>query len=138
MAVKAACCSILLSCQLADDPDPPKCEKGFHPELQRCVPNETTEKQIKITAAQGGTSCVADVGAQRPPVLDPETLTVQVNEQFQFDNADAMAHEIRGADGAVWVTVPPGKRSPFTSILKPGTWAYRVSGCTKGGTVVVQ
>lgn len=127
-----------LSCQFADDPDPPKCAKGFHPELQRCIPNETTDKRIKISAAQGGTSCTGDVTAQRAPVLEPETLNVKIDEPFQFENADAIAHEVRGTDGTVWLTVAAGQRSTLMSIVKAGSWAYRVSGCAKGGTVAVE
>ena len=31
-----------------------------------------------------------------------------------------------------------GERSNDTNIVKVGTWEYRVSGCAKGGTVVVK
>lgn len=129
---------LLASCHLADDIDAPKCEKGFHPENQRCVQNETTEQRVTIAPAAGGTLCTVDVAQQRPPVLTPETLTVKVREEFQFENTDVVAHEIRGADGTLWLTVPPGKLSDFTLITKAGNWGYRVSACAKGGAVTVE
>jgi hypothetical protein len=133
-----ACACLLPSCHLAESIDAPKCEKGSHVELGRCTKDETTEKQIRIKAAAGGTSCSGDPAAQRPPVLDPESITVKVGEEFQFDNQDAVAHEIRGTEGTAWVTAPPGVGSPFASIKKAGTWAYRLSGCAKGGEVIVE
>jgi plastocyanin len=128
----------LVSCQLADPKDAPKCEEGFHPELQHCEANTTTEIQVKIEAAPGGTSCSGDLSVQRAPKIDPESLTVKVGEQFQFYNLDVVPHEIRGTDGLAWISAKPGERSAFFSIVKAGTWGYRVSGCQKGGSVTVQ
>jgi plastocyanin len=136
--VTALAIGICPSCQLADDIDAPKCEKGYHPELQRCVRDEAAPNQIKISAAAGGTSCTGDATAQRPPVLEPASLTVKANEDFQFDNTDTVAHEVRGMAGEVWLTVPPQQLSAFSSIAKTGTWEYRLSGCAQGGTVVVE
>ncbi|HVH44019.1 MAG TPA: hypothetical protein VM925_16825 [Labilithrix sp.] len=136
-AVFVALC-VLAGCQLADDPEPPKCEPGSHAELDHCVLDETTTLRVKISAAAGGTLCTGEQAAQRPPVLTPEILVVKGAEEFQFENADVVPHEIRGADGALWFTVPAGELSPFTSIVKAGVWGYRVSGCAKGGTVTVE
>lgn len=130
--------AVCTSCQLADDVDPPKCEKGWHPELQRCVRDDVAPNRVKITAAAGGTSCTGEAGAQRPPLLEPASLTVKASEDFQFENTDVVAHEIRGVGGEVWLTVPGQASSEFTSIAKVGTWAYRVSGCAQGGVVVVE
>ncbi len=126
------------SCQLADDPDPPKCERGYHPELERCVRDDVAPNRIEIRAAAGGTSCPQAPTAQRPPVIEPASLTVKANEEFQFENADTMAHEVRGIAGEVWMTVPAGELSAFTKIAKAGIWEYRVSGCQQGGQVIVQ
>ena len=128
----------LSGCLLADDPDPPKCASGFHPENQHCAPDTVTETRVTITAAARGTPCTGDAASQRPPVVTPEALHVKLDELFQFENADVMDHEVRGADGKVWVSVPAGQRSLMTSITKVGTWAYRVSGCAKGGAIVVE
>ena len=125
-------------CQLGEEPEPPPCEKGYHRTPIGCVRDETTELRVKISAAQGGTLCTGDPSAQRSPVLEPETLTVKVDEELQFENADVVAHEVRGTDGALWLTIPPGRMSDFTSIVKPGSWGYRISGCAKGGVIVVE
>lgn len=129
---------LVAGCQLADDPEPPKCERGYHPELDRCVQDETTALRVKISPAAGGTTCTGDATSQRPPVLAPEILTVKAAEEFQFENADVVPHEIRGVDGTPWLTIPAGQLSPFTSIAKVGTWGYRVSGCARGGSVTVE
>jgi hypothetical protein len=126
-------------CQLADDLDPPKCEKGFHIELEKCVEDKVAGISVTISPnAGGGTSCAGDEATQRPPTLDPETVRVKVNEEFQFNNKDVVDHEIKGVDGKVWLTVAAGKLSPFTSLTKAGNWGYRLSGCAKGGTVAVE
>jgi hypothetical protein len=114
---------LLLGCQLGDDPDPPRCDAGSHPELDRCVADETAKEAVKIAAA-----CV----------ITPETLVVKSNQFFQFDNQDTAAHEIKGSDGKVWANVRPNERSLFTQIERVGTWAYTVSGCPKGGSVKVE
>ena len=137
-SVVAAALVSLAGCQLGEEPEPPPCEKGYHRELVGCVLDDTTERRVKISAAPNGTLCTGDPSAQRPPVLEPETLEVKVDENFQFENADVVAHEIRGTDGSLWLSVEPGKTSPFTSIVKPGTWGYRISGCAKGGVVIVE
>lgn len=128
---------MLVACQLGDDKDPPKCEKGFHVVLESCQPDTVAQIQVTITAADGGTSCTGDPAAQRPPTLEPETVHVKVGEEFQFTNLDTIEHEIRGTDGTAWLSVKPNARSAFTSITKTGSFGYRVSGCAKGGTVSV-
>src|SRR5690349_16327599 len=91
---------VIAGCQLADPIDAPKCQPGFHPELQKCVADDVTSKQIKIIAADGGTAC-SDPAAQRAPLVEPATLTVKSGEEFQFQNADVVPHEIRGVAGEV-------------------------------------
>jgi plastocyanin len=93
---------------------------------------------VTISAPDGGTSCSGDPATERAPVLAPETLTVKVREEFQFENTDVVPHEIRGTDGTLWLTVPAKKLSDFTLITKAGTWGYRVSACAKGGAVTVE
>jgi hypothetical protein len=117
-----------VSCHLADDRDPPKCESGTHPENGRCVPDALSGPTVTIASADGGTSCASD----------PDTINVKVNGEFRFKNDDAVEHEIRGADNQVWLAVKPGQLSGYFAITKPGSWAYSVSGCAKGGTVVVE
>src|SRR6476620_6020889 len=85
-------------CLLADNPEPPTCEKGFHPELGRCRQDESTEKRVVITPPEGGTSCSGDAASQRAPVLTPDPFEVKAGEQFQFQNNDVTAPEIRGTD----------------------------------------
>lgn len=137
-AVVVAALVPLGGCLLADKAEPPKCEKGYHPDLAGCVRDETTELRVKISAAPGGTLCTGDAAGQRPPLLTPETIQVKVDEEFQFENEDVVAHEIRGTDGTLWLTVGPGQMSAFTSIVKAGDWGYRISGCAKGGSVIVE
>jgi plastocyanin len=112
---------LVAGCQLADPIDAPKCPKGSHPELQRCVADEITEKQIKLTAC----------------VYEPQVLTIKLTEQFQFDNTDDVPHDITGTEGTKWVTVEPKQKSPFVDIKKVGSWDYTVSGCSGKGTVKV-
>jgi hypothetical protein len=128
----------LAGCQLADDPEPPKCPEGSHPELDQCIADRATKLRVTIAAPVGGTLCTGDPAAQRPPQITPETIAVKSGEEFQFENTDVVPHEIRGIDGTAWLTVPAGQLSPFTSIAKAGTWGYRVSGCAKGGSVTVE
>jgi hypothetical protein len=117
----------IASCHLADDQDPPKCAEGSHPERDMCLQDETEKLFVVLNAAA---TC---------PTISPDTITVKVNERFQFDNKDANQHVIRGtSDGQVWVTVPPNGLSLGMSIVKPGTWKYKVSDCGSTGTVVVQ
>jgi plastocyanin len=137
---RLAVLSIVLSvsgCSFGE-PAPINCPAGSHAAIGRCVGDTTAAIQVKISAAVGGTSCAGDVATQRAPVLDPETVHVKAGEAFQFDNADVVDHEIRGTDGQVWLSVSAGALSPFTSLMKTGTWGYRVSGCAKGGTVAVE
>ncbi len=132
-SVVAACLS---ACLLADPIDAPKCGPGFHPELQKCVPDEAAQKRIKIVAGVGGAPCNAS--GVLAPTFDPAELKVRAGEEFQFENTDVVAHEIRGVDGTVWVNVAPSQLSAFASITKVGTWGYRASGCENGGTVKVE
>jgi len=137
-AFVVASSTLVAGCHLADDPEPPKCPAGSHVELDRCVKDEASARRVKISAPAGGTLCGGDPGSERPPILEPETLEVAAGEELQFENADTVAHEIRGTDGTAWLTVPAGELSPYTTITKVGTWGYRVSGCAKGGAVTVE
>ena len=127
-----------VGCHLADDIDPPRCPTGFHPELQKCVPDEVAAKRVVISAASGGTSCAGAPASQRPPIIEPATFSVRVGEEFQFENTDHVDHEVRGAAGDVWLTVGAEQLSAFTTMKKAGTFPYRVSGCETGATIVVE
>lgn len=129
---------LVASCHLADDPDPPTCGAGTHANRGRCVADALGGPTVTIAAGAGGTSCVGDVATQRPPSVSPEAINVKVGGEFRFKNEDVVAHEVRGADDQVWLSANPGELSGFFAITKPGAWAYRVSGCAKGGTVVVE
>jgi hypothetical protein len=127
LLVSMASMLVMASCHLADDKDPPKCEEGSHPERDMCIQDETEKLFVVLNAAA---TC---------PTISPETITVKVNERFQFENKEATQHTIRGtSDGQVWVTVPPNGLSLGMSIVKPGTWKYKVSECGSVGTVIVQ
>ncbi|MBX3189811.1 MAG: hypothetical protein KF819_22490 [Labilithrix sp.] len=133
--VLSAC--LVSACHLADDKDPPKCEPGTHVENDRCVLDAFSGPVVTLAAHAGGTVCDGPT-TERPPTITPETINVKVNGDFRFKNDDAMEHEVRGADGQVWLKVKPGELSGIFGISKAGAWAYRVSGCLKGGSVVVE
>jgi hypothetical protein len=131
---------VVASCHLADSPEPPKCPPGSHPELGHCTVDPVdASSTVKISAAPGGTSCDGDAADQRPPGLSPDPLTVALGVAFTFQNDDVVDHEIKGADGQLWTTVKAGATAdPAVKLAKTGSWAYRVSGCAKGGTIVVE
>ena len=114
---------LVAACQLADDPEPPKCEAGFRPENGRCV-----EKEVKEILARIGTDCVTA----------PDPFVVKVNYDFQFANDDDQPHTVTAIGGKLSLTLAPGQVSQFTQIGKTGSYPYEVSGCPKGGTIEVQ
>ena len=113
----------ILSCHLADDPEPPKCEPGFHPEMGRCI-----ESEVKEILARIGKDCS----------LTPDPFVVKVSYDFQFANDDDEAHTVTAVGGKLSITLQPGQVSQYTQISKTGTYPYEVSGCPKGGTIEVQ
>lgn len=120
--------TLLVGCHLADDPEPPRCEAGFHVEMSRCVADKVSSTTVSIKAGDGG-GCL----------VTPETVTVSTGRDFQFKNEDAVDHVVTGnTDGQVWSTLKAGAMSDLIVISKVGAWAYTVSGCPKGGTVVIQ
>jgi len=119
----AACAA----CHLADEDEPTKCAEGTHLEFGRCAQDETEKLRIVLTPS--GT-CVA---------IAPDTITVKVDERFQFENKDTVPHTMKGViDGQTWVSAEPGQLSLGMSIAKAGTWKYVVAECGSTGTVVVQ
>jgi len=117
----AAC---LAACHLAEDIDPPACQPGAHRSAGACVADPVLGPVVTIGAA--------------PCAVSPDSITVAPNAQFSFENKDAVDHTISGADGKEWVIAKAQQPSPFLGITKAGTWPYTVSGCAKGGVVVVQ
>jgi plastocyanin len=115
-------------CHLGDSPDAVTCEAGTHPSDGHCVLDAVTAVRVTILAGAGGASCVAD----------PASIKVAPNAQFEFQNTDGVDHVIAGADGQPWATVKAGQLSPLVAITKAGSWPYTLSGCTNGGTVVVE
>ena len=111
------------ACQLADDPEPPKCEPGWAPENGRCV-----EKEVKEILARIGTDCSTT----------PNPFVVKVNYDFQFANDDDEPHTVTAIGGKLTITLQPGQVSQYTQISKTGSYPYEVSGCPKGGTIEVQ
>lgn len=117
----------LVSCHLASDPDPPTCGSGAHAENGRCVPDVVASPVIIIASVNGA-----------PCTVSPDSITVRQVAEFRFENEDTVDHVITGADGKEWVTAKARQPSPFLGITKVGSWPYTVSGCAKGGTVVVE
>jgi hypothetical protein len=111
------------ACQLADDPEPPKCEPGSAPVNGRCV-----EKEVKEILARIGADCVTT----------PDPFVVKVNVDFQFANDDDEPHTVTALAGKLSMTLEPGKVSQYTQISKTGSYPYEVSGCPKGGTITVE
>ena len=128
----------LASCHLAETIDPKKCDPGFHNNNGHCDADPADGPSITIAAATGGTSCAGDPAAQRPPVVSPDSITVTPNGSFRFTNDDTVDHTITGDDGQTWVSAKAGESSSFMGITKAGSWNYHVSGCAKGGVIVVQ
>jgi hypothetical protein len=113
------------ACHLADSPEPPACDAGTHPENGRCFDDPFTGPVITIAAVDAGCS------------VTPDSIRVAPKAQFVFKNEDGVEHVITGADGVAWATAKAGQLSPYVGISKLGNWPYAVSGCAKGGTVVV-
>lgn len=120
--------SSALGCHLGDSADAVECEPGTHPMDGHCARDVFSAQSITISPGEGGASCT----------VSPESITVAPNAKFEFKNDDAFEHLIFGADGKTWTTVKAGQLSPLVGITKAGSWPYTVSGCAKGGTVVVQ
>lgn len=129
LVIAAGLVGALASCHLADDPDPPTCAPGSHATNGYCTADPLTGPVISIApAAAGAASCT----------VSPDSITVETNGAFSFDNHDTVEHVVTGADGQTWVVAKAGQPSSFVGISRPGTWPYTVSGCSSGGTVVVQ
>ena len=114
---------LLCACQLADDPEPPKCEQGFQPENGRCV-----EKTVKEVLARIGKDCTTT----------PDPFIVRLSYDFQFANDDDEPHTVTAIGGKLSMTLQPGQASQLTQISQTGSYPYDVSGCPKGGTIEVQ
>jgi hypothetical protein len=110
-------------CHLADSPEPPTCQEGFHVENQRCVQTQVIGQLARI---------------QSGCVLSPDPFVVQANKDFQFENDDADRHVVSGLGGALNEDLASGAHSRFVQITKPGSYPYDVSGCPKGGTIQVE
>lgn len=120
---RIALVGLLTACNLADPPET-RCPAGFHPDKEQCIAD----------TAAGGEIVTIDACAATP---DP--LTVKLGTAFTFTNHDAVAHDIHGADGQLWTSVAAGATAdPAITLAKAGSWAYTISGCSKGGTIVVQ
>ena len=117
-----------MGCHLADSPDPVKCDPGTHPSDGHCAQDVVSAVRVTISAGEGGTSCA----------VEPASIKVVPNGPFEFQNTDRVEHVITGADGQAWATAKAGQLSPLIGITKAGAWAYTVSGCANGGTVVVE
>lgn len=122
-SVFALVACVMAGCHLADDPEPPKCDPGFHVEYQRCVENAVASDIATI-----GKGCA----------ITPSSLVVKANADFMFKNDDDVAHVVTGLDGKLVQDLAPGQTSPFLQITAPGNYPYEVSGCTTGGTITVQ
>jgi len=118
----------LPGCHLADSPDPVACDPGTHPSDGRCVLDVGNALTVTISPGAGGASCT----------VSPESIKVAPNAKFEFKNDDSVEHVIAGVDGQTWTSVKPAQLSPLVGITKAGSWAYTVSGCARGGTVVVE
>lgn len=128
LLVAASLAGCLASCHLADDRDPIECGPGTHPNNGVCAADRPSGPVITIAPGAAGSSCA----------VSPDSITVAPNGEFGFTNEDSVDHAITGADGAAWTTAKAGQASSFLGITKVGSWAYEVSGCAQGGTVVVQ
>jgi hypothetical protein len=135
--ILALAAALLMSCHLADDLDPPKCPEGSQPKNDQCVQDVISAEIITITAATGGSTCTGAT-SDRAPTLSPATVTLKLGKEFQFKNTDTVAYDVKGNDGVVWVSVPAGRSSAFTTIKKTGTWSYTLGACKSGGTVVIE
>ena len=102
----------------------------------QCQQDLASAEQITITPAAGGSTCTGAT-TDRAPTIAPATITLRLGKEFQFKNTDTVAYDVNGNDGKVWVNVPAGRSSAFTSITKAGTWTYTLGACKSGGTVVM-
>jgi len=119
----AAILFVLASCHLADSPEPPTCQEGFHVEDQRCVQTQVIDQLARI---------------QKGCVVSPDPFVVKPNKDFQFENDDSDRHVVSGLGGALNEDLASGQHSRFVQITKPGSYSYDVSGCPKGGTIQVE
>lgn len=120
--------SVAVGCHLGDSSDPVQCPSGQHATDGHCALDAVAAVRITISPGEAGTACT----------VSPDSITVAANAQFELKNDDDTDHDITGADGKAWATAKAHQLSPLINITKAGSWAYTVSGCTKGGTVVVQ
>jgi len=127
-AVVALLAVCLASCHLAEAADAPACGAGSHAQNGHCVGDPGSGPTITIGAATGGSPCT----------VSPDSIAVEGQGSFSFSNQDTVDHVITGGDGKDWATAKAGQSSPFIAITKSGSWPYKVSGCAKGGTVVVE
>ena len=123
-----ACLACGAGCHLADSPEPPACDAGSHPNNGHCTADGVAAARITIRPGEGGAACS----------VSPESITIAASAVFELMNEDGVDHVVDGADGQTWATVSAGQLSPLIGIRKVGRWAYTVSGCAKGGTVVVE
>lgn len=114
---------ILASCHLADDPEPPKCDPGYHVENGRCQ-----ENLVADTVATIGKGCA----------ISPASLVVKARADFMFKNDDDVAHVVTALGGKLREEIAPGRLSQFIQISLPGSYAYDVSGCPAGGSITVE
>jgi hypothetical protein len=129
LALSLAAVAVLTTgCHLGDSADPVKCESGQHPSDGHCVLDAVAAATVTITPGAGGAACT----------VSPDSITVAANAEFELKNDDDVEHVVTGADGQAWASVKAHQLSPLIGITKAGSWAYTVSGCSKGGTVVVQ
>ncbi len=118
----------LASCHLADSPEPGDCPAGTHRNGPQCATDAYTGPVIAISSAASGSPCG----------VTPETVTVKPNADFAFKNDDQVDHIVSGKDGTLWVTAKAGQLSALIGITRVGTWPYEVTGCPKGGVIVVE
>jgi plastocyanin len=115
-----------VACHLADDFDAKQCPPGSHADNGRCLEDLDAGPEFAIVSAAGGCTTT------------PDSIRVAANAQFAFDNQDSVEHTVTGDDGKTWATAAAGRKSPLIGITKAGTYGFKVSGCAKGGTVVVE
>lgn len=114
---------VLVSCHLADDPEPPKCDPGFHVENGYCQENRLADTRATI-----GKGCA----------ITPATLAVKAGADFMFVNQDEVSHVVTLMSGKLVEEIAPGKTSQFIRISTAGSYTYDVSGCAAGGTITVE
>jgi plastocyanin len=125
--IALAVCST--ACHLAEDAPARECAAGSHAESGFCVADAFGGPVITIAAADAGSEGCT---------VSPETITVTPGGEFTFENDDAVEHVVTGADGQIWATTKVGELPSRVGITRVGRWPYVVSGCARGGTVVVE